>query len=671
MPVTMGGMASGMNTDDIIKKLLEVERKPIAKLERSKERSRLRKDTLKLLTNHLKEVNKSAKILYGFRASYDNKKALSSDKTVIDATATRKADKGVNRVKVLKIASIHKIASDPVDRTEKLSSGKFKIEVNEESHVIRFKGGTLKSLRDRLDEEASDIIGTSYIKTSGNNYVLTVQSKISGKKGEIKLTGGKDFLKKIGLVKGFKGEKKSRVNITFDKKFFTSYVGDKKIPQQKGSLSVAKDGDKITIKGLLWQEYIMPIAYDVKKDTVLEFDFLYKQIKDEEEKLPFRVELGPDEKIVVKGIELRGYNVSRIRPVEKKKEKTEFDSMLGVGVVSEEDGKRKEKVYLIDKDSKVKQEIPVGSDFAGKKISKVIFYCNDGTTVFSKTSIVTPVKEKGLLDPKNVIAESEDAKLNIDGVDVIRDKNNDLDDIIKGVTLNLKKASDQSVDITIDSDVDKAIDDIKKFVDAYNKYLEFHGELIKVEKVDKPTSDKKNLPKRGIFAGDMTVIRLENSIRRTVGSAYPSRADKPIKLFSQMGVSTGEINSDWESIKEGKLKINESLLRKTIIENPDGVKMFFGSDTDGDNRSDNGMAYTMNNRLKPYISFGKNIVSSKIDLENESIKLANERIEKREDHLKRYEAKLRLKFGRMEQSISKSKKQKSWLNQQMGGSNDK
>jgi flagellar capping protein FliD len=60
-----------------------------------------------------------------------------------------------------------------------------------------------------------------------------------------------------------------------------------------------------------------------------------------------------------------------------------------------------------------------------------------------------------------------------------------------------------------------------------------------------------------------------------------------------------------------------------------------------------------------------------MDLEDDNIKLANERIERQEDHLKKYEDKLKKKFAAMEQAISGAKAQRSWMNQQMGTSDDK
>ncbi len=207
---------------------------------------------------------------------------------------------------------------------------------------------------------------------------------------------------------------------------------------------------------------------------------------------------------------------------------------------------------------------------------------------------------------------------------------------------------------------------IKEFVDSYIKYIDLHKALTKAVKVEKPGESDK-LQESGLFMGDMALVRLENSLKTTIGASYPARVDKPVKMFNQMGVSTGKVNSSWDSIKEGKLVVEEDELRRVIVENPDGVKEFFGSDIDGDNRTDNGMAYTLVKTLNPYISSGKNIIESKIDFEDNSIKMANERITRQELHIKQFEEKLRKKFAVMERSISGAKSQQNWMKNQMGG----
>ena len=65
MPVTMGGIASGIQTDDIIDKLLNVESAPIKKLQIEKQEYLEKQEALKQMGSILKELHASAKDLYG------------------------------------------------------------------------------------------------------------------------------------------------------------------------------------------------------------------------------------------------------------------------------------------------------------------------------------------------------------------------------------------------------------------------------------------------------------------------------------------------------------------------------------------------------------------------------------------------------------------------------
>lgn len=663
MPFTMGGMASGVDTDSMINKLVEVESQPIKQLQRGKLLNNQKKEALKKLSSQLKELDGKARDLYGFRASYDEKKALSSDTSVVEADASKQADSGSTRVEVLQLASYHKITTDAIEYEKKLPSGKITISVNGVEKKITFRGGGLKSLNEAIIEEANDIVATDYVSTNGTNYVIGITSKIPGKKGEIGIKGSEELLRASGLVNGDKIKSQDDFPVVFDRKFFSSYEGAKKPEEQDGSLDVGKEGKDATVKGQLWQEYELPFKAEIKKETVLKFSFTYS--KEDEEKVPLKVETGPEDEINVKGIKLKSYNISRIRPLSKKEEK-KFDSALGIGIISSENGTRVEKIYPVEKDAAKNQEIPVGKDFEGKQALKLVLYCNDGSAVFIEPVLSTPVKSKGDFELKNVIAKAENAKLKVEGLEIERDKNEGLNDVVKGVTLNLKKKSESPVELKVSPDLDKPVQKIKEFVESYNRYLDLHKALTKAVKVEKPGESEK-LQESGLFMGDMALVRLENSLKTAVNANYPARVEKPVKMFNQMGVSTGKVNSSWESIKEGKLTIEEDELKKVIVDNPDGVKEFFGSDIDGDNKVDNGMAYTLVKTLNPYIASGKNIIETKIDFEDNSIKMADERITRQELHIKQFEEKLRKKFAVMEKSISGSKSQQSWMKNQMGG----
>ncbi|MBN1532131.1 MAG: flagellar filament capping protein FliD [Spirochaetes bacterium] len=666
MPISISGMSSGLDTDGIIDKLVKVEREPIAKLEKSKGEYNQRVKALQELGKRLGTLNDAAKDLYGFRASFKDTKVTSSDDSIVEAKGSKTADLGSKEIQVLQLAGAHKITTDPVEREYKIPGGKFSIEVNGESASIKFKGGKLESLKETIADKASQLVAASTINTTSEKSVMVLESKTTGRKGEIKITGDSDLLKSIGLIGGDRAGEKDRVSLLFDQRYFTAYIGEKKVEPQDGSVSISSDGKTATIRGTMWREFILPVETTVKKDTSLEFMLGYKDAKGAaEEGLPQRIEFGPEESISVKGIRLHGYNVSRIREGEKGEPPRKFDTIIGVGIVAYDGGKRVEKLYTVDREAKGRQEIPIGSDFADKKISRVIFYCNRGTTHFGDAAIATPREVKDLLEPKNVITPAMDLKMKVDGIEVVRDRNTDINDIIPGVTLTVKGKSDRKITLKTEANIETSVDKIKKFTEAYNAYVELHRDLIKTGRITKP-NERVPSSDRGLFIGDIMMMRLESSVKNTVNGAYQSRAERPVRVLAEMGISTGKINAAWESIKEGKLQVDESLLKKTISENPEGVTMFFGADNDGDNKIDGGMAYTLVNALRPYVSAGKNIIATKVDLENESIKMVDQRILRHEEHVLKYEDRLRRKFATMEQSLSKTKAQQEWMKNQMG-----
>ena len=666
MPITMGGMASGLDTDAIIEKLVTVEARPIKQLEIRKKNHNIRKDGLKSLGKYLDELNNAAKELYGFRASYTDKSTAVSDPSVLEAKASKDADRGLRKIKVIQVADSHRISSDPIGEKDMLPAGKFTLQVDGASAVVNFKGGRLKDLKEKIDEAASSIVTTNYIRKTDDSFVLTIQSVKSGEKGEIKISGDRELLTRAGLVDGAAGEKKGGMSVTFDPRYFTAYMGEKKPAAENGSIRVAEGGKSVTVRGLLWREYALPVEAQVKEDTKLEFELSYREKGDDDSALPKRLNVGPQERVNIKGIILDGYNVDRTRE-ERKDQSAAFDSMLGIGVIASDGGSRVEKVYPIAKDARGPQAIAVGKDMKNAKISKIVLYCNRGVMEVSSLQIATPVDQKGMLEPKNTVSRPQDAKLSVDGIELARDRNDALTDVIRGVTLTIKRPSSGEIDLSVEHSIDGSVDKIRKFVDAYNKYLDFNAEITKSGKTQKPGEYDKMLQESGVLSGDMTMMRLESTLRATVTAAFPNGADRPIKMLSQMGVTTGAVNAAWESIKSGKLVIDEELLKKTVMDNPEGVLLFFASDTDGDGKPDEGMAFRITYVLKPYVMPGKNIIALQMENEDNSIRAVDDNIKRHEEHLKKYEEKLRAKFAHMEQAITQTNSTKQWMKQQMGG----
>lgn len=664
MPVTISGLSSGMDTDGVVEKLLKVEAQPIRQLEIRKKEAATRRDALQQLRKFLDELNEAARELYGFRAAYLDKSIVVSDPAVMDVKADKLADKGTKRINVLQLANHHRIATDPVGVDEELPAAKFTVTVGGESRTIAFRGGKLKALRERIEEVAGEIVSVQTMNTTGDRQILTIESKTVGKKGEIRLAGDQGILTRIGLVDTNKGPRRDETPVVFKSSYLSPYQGA--AGDQSGTAEVDREGRGVTITGPLWREYQLPAEVAVKADTTFEFHVTQKSAAGPcpdggDEDVPDRIETGPDEKTVIRGIELRGYNIERIRQLDARGA-DQGGTMAGIGLVALEGGKRIEKIYPVTGSGPM--TVNAGKDFAGKTVTRMVLYSNRGAASFADARFATPQKEQGGFSPKNEVAAAHDARLRVDGIEITRERNDNLTDIVKGLTITLKKPSRDDMTVAVDLDVNRSYEKIKKFVDAFNKYLDLHREMVKVAKADRPGDYQKSSYQKGLFVGDTTLARLEDILKLTVNAAYPNRAEKPIRLLTQIGVSTGAVNSNWEAIKTGKLIIDEAQVKKTIAENPEGVMYFFGSDSDGDNRVDNGMAFKVTNVLEPYVMTGKSIIASRIDLENSTIQSTDETIKRREEHLKVMERKLKEKFARMEETLGKSKAQQRWMGQQ-------
>ena len=99
--------------------------------------------------------------------------------------------------------------------------------------------------------------------------------------------------------------------------------------------------------------------------------------------------------------------------------------------------------------------------------------------------------------------------------------------------------------------------------------------------------------------------------------------------------------------------------------NPRAVRDFFGMDSDGNGKPDTGMAFTVVQYFKPYVSEAKRegIITVKVDSNKSRVESLKKDIEKKKEHLKKYAANLRIKFTNMEISVGRSKATGKYLNQ--------
>jgi flagellar hook-associated protein 2 len=153
-----------------------------------------------------------------------------------------------------------------------------------------------------------------------------------------------------------------------------------------------------------------------------------------------------------------------------------------------------------------------------------------------------------------------DAEMTVDGVTVYPTSNT-VDDVITGVTLNLKKlASETTVTLKIENDYDAVKEKIAEFVNAYNEAMDAINAQL--------TYDWENEEPGGPLYGDTSLRTMKSNLTGIVLNKVDGVADD----FSTLGLVGISIGTD------SKLTIDDTTLQGCLEANFDDVKKLFTAD---------------------------------------------------------------------------------------------
>lgn len=392
---TIPGLSSGQDTNLIVKKLVELEAKPIRRLEQqnsfNKAQSKAWND-LKTVTTDLQEKTRA---LISFTAPFAMKSIVSEPEGIISGDASRSASSGKRRIEIKELATSHQISGEKTDVNKQIPAGKFKIFSGDSEKEIEFSGGTIRDLASSIKVSAAGLVNTGLVKVDGDNYVLTLTAAFSGKDRKLKFEDSNGVLQAANLVGATEpADPPKELNFLPEKDQIQIFQ-----PEKYGISSDSKPVFKEE-SGKKWMEIASVASFqfgipttEFKKNTKIE--------------LATSTEFAPEEKIEL-GILYK----------ENDKEKMIFET------ASKENGK----VVLNLKN------FP-----SGQKVHKILLANSSGKTIILDSfHIIIPGELKGA-KPSKEIAEAKDAVFLVDGIEVNRPKNEGLTDVLDGVSLNLHK----------------------------------------------------------------------------------------------------------------------------------------------------------------------------------------------------------------------------------------
>jgi len=167
-------------------------------------------------------------------------------------------------------------------------------------------------------------------------------------------------------------------------------------------------------------------------------------------------------------------------------------------------------------------------------------------------------------DPSTIRARQlqggNDAQITVDGA-TVTSSDNTVEDVLPGVTLNLLKAaaSEPTITLNIDRDIDAIMDNISDFVDKYNEVAAYISQ--------QQTYDEENETTGGVLFSDGTL----SSVKSELTSILIQTVSGVSSEFSILGLVG--INLD----NEGQLKIDTDTLQGYLETNFNDINSLFAS----------------------------------------------------------------------------------------------
>ena len=649
--------SSKYQTDKLIEGLMKLERVPRDKAaERLKEYEKQKSVWLDL-NRRFTSLRDDAKSLYSFKNPFTSRVAKSSDEAVLTASATREALEQTRSVLVKRAAAADRFLSSDLPKDYKVPAGTYAFSVGDKSLELRYAGGSLQDFAEALTRKGRDVLKASVVAVTPKTQALVFESLRTGAENRLSFAGEAE---KLALETGVIERARSGA---FDLDPGKPAAWERPLDARLVAARTEPEGPVLAVSTGGEAKLPFPAA---AKTQGLVLELSYRLVPLEAGAEPPSPPPGPSlppagqasyEELTIQGAP----SASPLPPwspppVPPRVEDRGMAFLLGPG------GSTKPLPALEDSSGTATLKVELGSLLP--EASALAFRSRDTTRRLEVVSAkVYDPAESGGYKPRRPVSTAQDALVSVDGIEVTRTKN-DIDDLVPGVTLNLKAAGEKPVRLDVAPDREAAKEAVIAFVGNYNRLMADINILSRpderlISEISYFTEEEKKTAKDrlGLFQGDSTLGLLRTSLQRTMMEPYETAAGAELALLSQVGVATdarrpgGGAGFDAARMR-GYLEIEEDLLDKALAERFDAVKQLFGNDTDGDLIADSGAAFRLDNLLKPYVETG-GILSLKTGTLDRQIASEKKSIESLDKQLVAKEDELKRKYGMMEGSLNR------------------
>ncbi|NBF39773.1 MAG: flagellar filament capping protein FliD [Spirochaetes bacterium] len=644
----------GVDSQKMIDDLMKVERRPLDRMENEVDEYQTEKQVWQELSRTASSLSDQARSLYGFQNPFSERVATSSDQSVLTATAQRQAPESVNRLEVEQIAGADTFVSSSVPLDTRVPEGRYGFRVGEQERFFNFRGGDLGDFAEAVTRNVGELVEARVVKDSAQSEVITFRSQLTGAENRMQfLEQAQQTALDLGVLeRSISGER-------------TLAISQSEVAPWRGELS----GETVSVRAGTMEvspggSVSLPVEprMSVSENMVLELDVRVVDRSDEITEPPPPPE-GPNVpdagSVTLDGITIP-YPQSDI-------EMPDYQPPEEPRIVTDS-------TFLFAREGGQDVALPAlnaGEEFQTIQIPlaehvdsiSALNIRNENThrDFYVQNARIFDPTARGEFEPRNPIETASDAQIKLDGITATRSSNT-IDDLIPGATLELHGPSRGPVNLEVEPDRETIKDSVIGFVGQYNQLIRDINILTRsnesiIQEIGYFSDEEREQARErlGMMQGDSGLNQMRARLQQIMMNSYPTDAGQELNLLAQLGISTsaggfntGGVNT---SRLRGYLEMDEAQFDAALQNDMGAVRQLFGSDTDGDLATDEGIAYRVQQYVRPFVQPG-GIFQNRQNTLDSQISRTEDDMGDYADHLDRYEQRLRQQFGRMENAMN-------------------
>ena len=233
--------------------------------------------------------------------------------------------------------------------------------------------------------------------------------------------------------------------------------------------------------------------------------------------------------------------------------------------------------------------------------------------------------------------------------------------------------------VTVNSDNESIVKNVKKFVEDYNKmidelntqiYKKYDATYLPLTDDEKSSMSEEQIKKweekakTGLLAADSVLKETVNSMRTALASIISGTGNEYNSL-SSIGITTTDYT------EHGKIELDEDKLNKALTADPDAAYKLFGTLTD--TTSERGIAHKLSDAMNTALNKVKEKAGTTADLGDQStvdlkITRLNNQMKTLKTRMEKQQSSLYKRFNAMETAIAKLNQQSNYVTSAFGSS---